>query len=267
MVKRLIVMCMVVSFTAPFVSGQLWKMKRYEATAAIGTSQFFGDIGGYSVGENFLGLKDITFRQTRFSVNGSFRYFITDNVAARLSFTYCMFHADDARGANEPRGYKTSSFLYEPALFGEYYLVRNRERNSFLFQTYRYRRASRLRDFFRSVDVYALTGIGGAGYNVFYGNEKMQDRWDKEPSLKRSGFTAVIPLGVGAKLAIDPNLLIGVELAGRYALSDYLDGYTTDEFSRRNDAYHTFSVTVNYRIKTARNGLPDLRSLRQSPRL
>ncbi|NLE35110.1 MAG: hypothetical protein GX622_08405 [Bacteroidales bacterium] len=234
-------------------------MKRYEATAAVGTTQFYGDIGGFRVGENALGFKDITLIQTRFSINGSFRYFITDNIAARISFTYGMLHADDARGHNELRGYETSSFLYEPALFGEYYIVRNRERNSFLFQTYRYRRTTRLRDFFRSIDVYALTGIGGSGYNVFYGNDKIQvEKWDQDPTLKRSRFTAVIPLGVGAKLAIDPNLLIGVELAGRYALSDYLDGYTSAD-SRRNDAYHTFSVTLNYRIKTARNGLPAFR--------
>jgi len=263
MVKRLIMMCTVVSLTAPFVSGQLWKMKRYEATAAIGTSQFYGDIGGFTIGENALGIRDLTFRQTRFSVNGSFRYFITDNIAARLSLTYLMTHADDLRGSNnDGRLFKTSSFIYEPALLGEYYFVRNRERNSFLFQTYRYRRANRLRDFFRSVDVYALTGIGGAGYNVFYGNDKIQLKWDQDPTLRRSGFTAVIPLGVGAKVAIDPNLLLGVELAGRYALSDYLDGYTS-EWSKRNDVYHTFSVTLNYRIKTARNGFPDLRMMRQ----
>jgi len=258
--KRLIMMCMVVLFTAPFASAQLWKMKRYEAMAAVGTSQFYGDIGGFSLGENALGFKDITFKQTRFSVNGSFRYFITDNIAARLSFTWGMLHADDVRGSNnDGRLYETSSFIYEPALLGEYYFVRNRERNSFLFQTYMYRRNNRLRDFFRSVDVYALTGIGGAGYNVFYGNERIQARWETDPTQKRSGFTAVIPLGVGAKLAMDPNLLIGLELAGRYALSDYLDGYSSERYSRRNDAYHTFSVTLSYRIKTARNGLPNFR--------
>ncbi|MCK7539335.1 MAG: hypothetical protein MZV63_54705 [Marinilabiliales bacterium] len=46
--------------------------------AGSGTSQFYGDVGGYTIGENALGLKDITFKQTRFNVNGSFRYFFTD---------------------------------------------------------------------------------------------------------------------------------------------------------------------------------------------
>lgn len=257
--KRLIVMCMVVLLTAPFVSAQLWKMKRYEATAAVGTTQFYGDIGGFTIGENALGFRDITLKQTRFSVNGSFRYFITDNIAARLSFTWGMLHADDVRGSNDDsRLYEISSFIYEPALLGEYYVVRNRERNSFLYQTYMYRRNNRLRDFFRSIDVYALTGFGGAGYNVFYGNDRIQTTWSDDPTLMRSGFAGVIPLGVGAKMTLDPNLLIGVEFAGRYTLSDYLDGYTSP-WSKRNDAYHTFSVTVNYRIKTARNGLPSFR--------
>ncbi|MEZ4999062.1 MAG: outer membrane beta-barrel protein [Bacteroidales bacterium] len=263
MVKRLIVMCMMVFLMTPFVSGQLWKMKRYEATAALGTSQFYGDIGGFTIGENALGFKDITFIQTRFSINTSARYFFTDNIAGRLSFTFAMIHADDVRGSNnDGRLYETSSLIYEPALLGEYYFVRNRERNSFLFQTYRYRRNNRLSDFLRSIDVYALTGIGGAGYNVFYGNDRIQERWDSDPTLKTRGFTAVLPLGIGAKLAFDPNLLLGVEFAARYALSDYLDGYTS-QFSRRNDAYHTFSVTVNYRIRTATNGLPSLRFRRQ----
>ena len=73
------------SYAHPIASAQLWKMKRYEATAGLGTSQFYGDVGGYSIGENAWGLKDITFKQTRFNVNGSFRYFFTDEIAARLS--------------------------------------------------------------------------------------------------------------------------------------------------------------------------------------
>ncbi len=260
--KRLIVMSMVVLLTSTFVSGQLWKMKRYEAAAAIGTSQLYGDIGGFSIGSNALGLKDISFRQTRVSANLSFRYFITDEVAARLSLTGAMLNADDARGSNVDRHYRSSSMIFEPALLGEYYIVRNRERNSFLFQTYSYRRANRMRDFIRSIDLYALAGVGGAAYNVFQASKELEEKWSIEPSIKRKGFAAVVPLGIGAKLAFDPNLLLGVELAGRYAFTDYLEGYTSD-FSKSNDIYHTFSVTVSYRIRTARSGLPSLRQMLQ----
>lgn len=250
--KRLLIICVAVLLCAPYSSAQLWKMKRYEAVASLGTSQFYGDVGGYSNGENAWGLKDMTFKQTRFNVSGSFRYFIMDEVAARLSLSYVMLHATDERGDNEDRGYEAITSLFEPALIGEYYFIRNRERNSFLFQVRRAVSRSRVKDFFRSIDVYALAGVGGAAYRV-NPNEALEER-----GMQTNGFTAVIPFGIGAKLAFDPNILMGIEFNSRYAFTDYLDGYTS-EWSTRNDIYHTFSVTFNYRIRTARNGWPAFR--------
>jgi hypothetical protein len=250
--RRLILFSLVIFLCAPYSGAQLWKMKRYEVTGGAGTSQFYGDVGGYTIGENAWGLKDLTFKQTRFNVNGAFRYFFADNIAARLNLSYIMLHATDERGSNQDRGYEAVTSLFEPSVIGEYYFIRNRERNSFLFQMNRGRSRNKLKDFFRSVDVYALTGVGGAWFSV-NPNDALEARG--QPT---SGFTAIIPLGVGAKLAWDPNILFGIELSGRYAFSDYLDGYTSD-WSERNDVYHTFSVTFNYRIRTARNGLPSFR--------
>jgi hypothetical protein len=99
--------------------------------------------------------------------------------------------------------------------------------------------------------------VGGASFNV-RGNDLLEERWSNDPDLENSGFAIVLPLGVGAKVAFDPNILFGVEFAGRYAFSDFIDGYTS-QWSARNDVYHTFSLTFNYRIKTARNGLPSFR--------
>ena len=250
--RRFILFSLVIFLCAPYSGAQLWKMKRYEVTAGIGTSQFYGDVGGYTIGENVLGLKDLTLKQTRFNVNGAFRYFFTDNLAARLNLSYLMLHATDERGSNERRGYDAVTSVFEPSLIGEYYFVRNRERNSFLFQTYRGRSRNRVRDFFRSIDVYVLTGFGGAGF-IVNPNDALEAR-----GLPTRGFAAIVPLGLGAKLAFDPNILFGIELTGRYSFSDQLDGYTS-QWSARNDVYHTFSVTFNYRIKTARNGLPSFR--------
>ena len=250
--RRFILFSLVIFLCAPYSGAQLWKMKRYEVTAGIGTSQFYGDVGGFTIGENALGLKDLTLKQTRFNVNGSFRYFFTDNLAARLNLSYIMLHATDERGSNQDRRFEAVTSVFEPSLIGEYYFVRNRERNSFLFQTYRGRSRNRVRDFFRSIDIYALTGFGGAGF-IDNPNDALEAR-----GLPTSGFAAIVPLGLGAKLAFDPNILFGIELTGRYSFSDYLDGYTS-QWSARNDVYHTFSVTFNYRIKTARNGLPSFR--------
>ena len=250
--KRLILLFMLGFLMIPLAEAQLWKSKRYEATGSLGTSQFYGDVGGYTIGENVLGLKDITFKQTRFNVSGTFRYFILDEVAARISLSYIMLHATDTRGSNVGRGYDALTSVFEPALIGEYYIIRNRERNSYSFQTYRGRSRNHLKDFLSSIDLYALAGVGGAAYGARV-NDALELR-----GLKSSGFTAIIPIGLGAKVTFDPNILLGIEFCGRYSFSDYLDGYTS-KYSARNDVYHTFSLTFNYRIKTARSGLPRFR--------
>lgn len=260
MIKRLILLCLVVLLFAPFSSAQLWKTKRYEVTGAVGTSQFFGDIGGYSIGDNFLGIRDFSFRQTRFSINGSFRYFIRDEFAARISISYIMLHADDTRGSNPSRGYIVTSSLVEQAALAEYYIIRNRERNSFSFQTYRGVARRRLSDFFNSIDLYALAGLGPALYFA-NGNDSFLENMENPTSgheFKKSGVALVIPVGIGAKVAIDPNILVGVELTGRYGFPDFLEGFSDDN-SRVNDFYHTFAVTFNYRIRSARYWSPTFR--------
>ena len=111
-----------------------------------------------------------------------------------------MLHATDERGSNEDRGYEATTSLFEPALIGEYYFVRNRERNSFLFQTYRGRSRNRLKDFFRSIDVYALTGVGGAGYNV-NGNEALEENGNSMPNQR---FHSRDTFGSGSKAGLRP---------------------------------------------------------------
>ncbi len=250
--KRLIIFLLTVLFASSLAEAQLWKQKRYEAVAGLGTSQFYGDVGGYTIGENIVGLKDFAFRQTRFNISASFRYFIIDEVAARVSLTYILLHATDERGSNELRGLEASTSVFEPALIGEYYFVRFQQRNSYGFQTGRGVNRGFFEDFFKSLDVYAFTGIGGISYNV-NPNAELDSR-----DLKTKGFSAAIPLGLGVKWAMNTDIMLGAELCGRFALTDYVDGYTS-QYSARNDVYHTFSFTFIYRIKTARNGLPSFR--------
>ena len=72
----------------------MWKQKKLEITGGIGPSFFFGDVGGFSKTKNILGLRDLSFLQTRFDVNMSFKYRITQDVNVRLSligFTFGEF--------------------------------------------------------------------------------------------------------------------------------------------------------------------------------
>jgi len=240
-------LCILYAFSETQSLAQLWKMKRYEAVAGLGPTFFFGDIGGFSKGENILGLKDMSFLQTRFDVNLNLKYRITQDINVRLSLAYASLHATDARGSNEARGYEAS--IFEPALIGEYYFIKNKAENSYLFSK---GQGNGIAWLFKSLDLYGFTGIGGLSYSI-KGNEALINK-----GLSNSGFTAVIPVGVGSTLIFSPNINFGVEIGGRYSFTDNLDGFTS-QYSSSNDVYYFLNLTVTYKLKTGPNGLPSFR--------
>ena len=248
--KRSVLIILLFCLIVQFSEAQLWRMRRYEAVVGFGPSFFFGDIGGYSRTENILGFKDMSFLQTRFDFNFSLKYRISQKLNARLSLTYGVLHATDERGSNEGREYESSISILEPALIGEYYFIKNKAESSYLFIK---GRSPGFGGFFKSLDFYAFTGIGGLSYTV-RGNDNLVNY-----GLKPGGFTAVIPVGLGSTLAYTPNFNFGVELGGRYSFSDNLDGYSNIQFSRSKDVYYFFNFTITYKLKTGANGLPSFR--------
>ena len=226
---------------------RLWRRYRYEVVASAGMSQFFGDVGGYTQGENALGFKDFIINQTSYNVNGQLKYRIIERVTARVSFTYGSLHASDEKGSNEGRGYEATTSIFEPALMAEYYIKKSQNMNSYLYQR---GRKSRFGNFLSTMDVYAFTGFGGLSYNVTP-NEALLER-----GLPTSGFTAIIPVGVGVNISMSRDYNLGLELGGRYAFSDYLDGYTS-QYSKSNDVYYFLNFTFTYKILTSgKTGLP-----------
>ena len=248
--KRPILILLLLGILVPVSQAQLWKLKRVELSGGVGTATFFGDVGGYSHGENSWGLKDITFLQTRYSLNFSVKYRITQVITARASLSYGLLHATDERGSNQSRGFEASTSILEPALIGEYYFVKNRAETSYLFNKGRGKGLIRL---VRSLDAYAFTGIGGLSYNVTP-NESLA----AHPRYVDSGFTGVVPLGVGANISGYPNLKIGLELGFRYAFTDNLDGYPS-QYSSANDVYYFLNLAVTYRLRINRSTLRSFR--------
>lgn len=247
--KRSILVIFIACIFIHVSDAQLWKLRRWEAEGGIGPSFFFGDIGGFSQTKNILGIRDVSFLQTRFDVNGSFRFRITREVNVRLSFSGGLFHASDTRGSNEDRKFAASTSFFEPAVIGEYYFIKNYSENSYLFLK---QKQGFITNLFKSLDFYAFTGIGGLAYHV-KGNAALVNH-----GMTTGGFTAVIPVGLGATLIYTPDLNFGVEIGGRYAFSDYLDGYTS-QYSRANDVYYFLNFTVTYKLKSGPHGLPSFR--------
>jgi hypothetical protein len=137
--------------------------------------------------------------------------------------------------------------LFEPALLGEFFFIKNRYESSYLFL-----KGKGLFTLLRSLDFYAFTGIGGAAFGV-NGNDALVER-----GLETGGLTAVIPAGIGTTLIYSPNINFGMELGGRYTFSDYIDGYTS-QYSRANDVYYFLNFTLTYKLKSSAKGLPSFR--------
>ena len=243
--KRIIIILFAISFLLPTANGQLWKSKRWETSIGAGPTLFFGDIGGFSLDENVLGLKDISFQQTRYNVDFNIKYRIVNNFNVRTRLDFGVLHASDKRGSNEGRGYIATNYYVEPMALGEFYFIKNKVENSFLFLR---NRDNFVRNIIKSFDFYVFSGSGAHFYNI-KGNEKFITLGIK----KDKGATVVLPLGVGTNYYISPSFNIGAEVCGRYAFSDYLDGYTS-QYSKRNDVYYTLNLTVTYKFTTNSRG-------------
>lgn len=252
--KRSILIFLIFCFAIPFSSGQLWKMRRWEATIGGGPSFFFGDVGGYRRTENLLGLRDITYLQTRYNFNGNLKYRLSREANIRLNFTYGQLHATDERGSNEGRPYEVTTVIFEPAVIGEYYFIKNRAESSYLFMK---RKGRFLWSIFRSLDLYGFAGVGGVSFNATPNDAQLEAM--ELYNMESSGFDFVIPGGVGATLVYTPNINFGVELGGRYAFTDWLDAYHKEQFSKANDVYYFLNFTLTYKLKTGPRGWPSFR--------
>jgi hypothetical protein len=248
-IKRLLSAVLLLCFLTPFSGAQSWKRKRYETVLGFGPSQFFGDIGGFSKGSNAGGLKDMSIPQVRFDVNLNMKYRITQKINARVSLTYGYLHSNDSRGSNKERGFESSTSIFEPMFIGEYYFVKNKSENNYLFASGGRRTLSGL---FESLSFYTFTGIGALNYSVI-GNDKLVSA-----GMTSGGMTAVVPAGLGTTLEFSPDFNFGIEVSGRYSFSDNLDGYSS-EYSTSNDVYYFLNFTITYKLNTGSSGLPSFR--------
>ena len=245
MKKFLLILTVVFSLLPP-VNAQLWKLRRYEFTGGIGTTQFYGDIGGFSNDKNILGIRDFTFNQTRFNINSSLRYRITEDISARVNMVFGIFHSTDTRGSNVRRGFAENTIFFEPSLIGEYYFIKNKGENSFIFLK---GNTTILESIFASLDFYAFAGFGGLAFKVKPNNILAP------LATKTGGFTGVIPLGLGVDMIYSSKFNFGIELGGRFTYSDNIDGYTSPR-STHNDVYHFLNFTLTYKIVTKENVFP-----------
>jgi len=252
--KPLIVL-LVISFTLN-LSAQKWKILRFEAALGVGSCNIFGDIGGSPTNSNLFGLKDISFSTSRPSLVFGFRYKLVENMALKFNLNFCMGGGSDKSSPvaeTKARGYTFTSILSEQSLQYEFYII---PEDKIHHSSAGYSRSGMMNNY-SMISAYLFGGLGGAFYTAKVGGTPLLDGSGQPVDIRTpSGYTLVIPAGIGAKMVWSDRWSFNAEMGYRYTISDGLDGLTS-KFSKANDIYWMTTITACYRIKTNRNGYPD----------
>lgn len=230
------------------MDAQRWRLQRWEGVAGIGTANYFGDIGGAVDDNNAAGFKDLDIKQTRPSFQLAMRYRVFQDVAVKANIMIGFLSGSDENSKNEGRELSFSTFLFEPSIQGEYYIIPEERRNS---TAALFNRRGMVNNYSK-VALYVFGGLGGT-----YVNPKLEADPALVSDLDPKNFTLVFPGGLGLKYIIDDTWALGFELGVRYTLTDYIDGYTSD-YSNHNDIYYFGVLNATYKFRTARSGWPIL---------
>jgi len=96
-----------------------------------------------------------------------------------------------------------------------------------------------------TLSAYLFAGAGAVIYHVIP-NDELRARQERD-NIEYLPATIVLPAGAGVKIGIANLIDLGFETGGRYAMNDYLDGFTSP-FARANDIYYITTVNLIYRI-------------------
>ncbi|ANI88719.1 hypothetical protein A9P82_05135 [Arachidicoccus ginsenosidimutans] len=177
---------------------------------------------------------------TRGAAGINFRYEITDKLHIRFQFTATETGGGDsslnnaANNGNDTR----SQFYYFHTNINEFSLLPEY-------------------DFFNinagaKFTPYIFAGIGYYNFKPYQIVENIRDngtfRYQNVamPKVENySNWQMSIPLGIGIKYAISPNVILNAEGNYRFLTNPYIDNYSAD---KKNDKFYTFSLGISFRF-------------------
>ncbi len=248
--KKIILLLTISFIVFSEADAQRWKRVRYELIYGLGINIAMTDLGG-GPGEGGFGFKDIDISQTRPGIYGGFRYKFKERLAGKFLLSFGWLAGNDAMTPEESRNGRNISFsgpLLETSVVGEYSLMRERLGSRYTF--------SNIRRFkMKYINTYVFAGIGMIAFWPNNSNPTYKSNSEKGKTKSFSHVAAAFPIGIGFKYGINRKLGVSLEMGGRFTTTDYLDGHS-DTYSTSRDGYLTVMVGLNYKLKTARSGLP-----------
>ncbi len=225
------------------VEAQYRRYKSYEIHFGIGATNVFGDLGGAAVRDNWYGLKDIQFSQTRPTFYAGGRMDLNEQFSAKANLFAGIAAGKDAGSINDARNYSYSALMFELSGQIEWNFWQPRQCIGTMLAQRRGRRGAQMRT--------RLYLFAGAGF--VYSSPDLDTHGktlSKGEYTKTSTGGLVIPYGLGVKSDISPFWAVGLEIGRRYCTSDYLDGISTD-WSDANDTYYFTTLHAIYKMQFA----------------
>ncbi len=254
--NKIFLLFIIYSLISNVVEGQYWNTKSFEGIYGIGASNLVTDIGATSpanaglVGQYFW-ITPLSFRPALF-VGG--RYIFSEKMAFKFNIVVSNLSAADIYSDYSTRNLITNVYLTEISGQFEYYVIQEkRKQNVYRLKSYKW---------YKNIPMSSYFFIG-VGETFFYSKTVINERYIHEAGYntsfdrpeKYNHTTPVIPFGVGFKFRLNRVIRFGVEAGYRFAFSDYLDEKTNlgDNWP---DSYQFVLFSLNYKLKTGRNGLP-----------
>ncbi|MFC2175747.1 outer membrane beta-barrel protein [Bacteroidota bacterium] len=214
-------------------SAQRWKRYRYEWVAAVGATQFLGDLGGRNqIGSDYF--FDLDAASTRYVLNAGIRYKVSQYVSVKTGLSVGELSADD-KYTQEPwrnnRNLRFRSPIVEWATQVEVSWMRET-----IGSRYKIRRVRGRGRKGSNIYVYGFAGVAllymnpmGQYNGKWYSLKPLHTEGQGfVPSRKEySNWQFTIPFGVGIKYAIDKKSSIGLEYGLRKTFTDYIDDTST----------------------------------------
>lgn len=274
---------------------QRWKVFRYELIYGLGVSNFLGELGGANqIGTNYF--KDLEFSQTRFATSVGLRYKLGEYFAVKTGFLYGEIRGDDKLTEEffrKNRNLHFKSPIYEFSTTIEASFMKEQVGHRYRLRGIRGQKAFGLYTYvFAGIGAFYfnpkaqlngkwvdLQPLGTEGQGLV------------PTRRKYSLIQMCIPVGIGFKYTLNRQLGFGIEYGLRKTFTDYLDDVSLTYFDndkirdmygpdaagladpseiktpitsagqqrgdpRDNDSYMFLVISVNYKLRTAKNNLP-----------
>lgn len=237
--KKLVLLITIITLLPALSTAQKWKRQRVEYSFGIGATNFLGDLGGRDqVGSDFI--QDYEWAATRYAVGLGYRYQLAKDWYVKGNLYYAVVSGDDDYTNQPARARRELNFkanIIELSAQFEYMIIKQKSGHLYRLRGVRGKRWFRF-------EVYAYGGFGGIWFDP-YGERN--GSWFRLAPLNTegqglpggpsdySGFTAVIPYGLGIKRNLGGGARarhfgswsISLELGVRKTFSDYIDDVST----------------------------------------